>query len=157
MSNRVLWQIVRSDGRVEGPWQTTNLRTSDGINYQANLMGNRFNGSGATDACIHIGLTENTDAPASGNTNLVGESLMSNGLSRTTGTYSHTADASSYTLSADFFYTGASTVTIAKECLASGITNVDTSLDTHFAITAISPVAVLNSNDTLSVAHGIFI
>lgn len=120
-------------------------------------MGAHYNGSANGDLPDHIGVTENTAAPASANTNLLGE-LAADGMSRETGTFSHTADASSYTLTASWNFTGGSTITVAKAAVASRLTDVETplSLDTHFLITLVSPVAVLDSNDTLEIQWGIF-
>jgi len=148
--NKVLTRVIRSNGSVEERIHE-NLRTNAGVNWQADHMG-----SASIAPIQNIALTEDTTTPASGMTNLVGE-LAADGLSRKTATYAHTADASTYTQSASWQYTGASTVTVARAALAYGATDLDTSADTHFLITAVSPVAVLTSNDTLEVDWGISI
>ena len=150
MNNKVLYRIIRANGKVEGPHVQSNLRTNDGINWQAAHMG-----SASIAPIRNIAVTENADAPASGDTNLLSEEAA-DGLSRTTATYSHTADASSYTQTATWQYTGGSTKTIAKAAMVHDAADTDASTDTHFVITALSPVAVLDSNDTLEIAWGIF-
>lgn len=152
MPNQVVTRVIRSDGRVESRTHE-NLRTNDGVNWQADLMGAA---ASALTAIRNIAITEDTTTPVSTMTNLVGE-LAADGLSRKTATYSHTANASTYTQSATWQYTGGSVVTAARAALAFGATDLDTSADTHFLITAISPVAVLNSNDTLEIDWGITI
>ena len=140
-----------------GEWEThsaDNLRTNVGINQQALQMGSGYDGAAAGSLYKQIAITQNTDAPASADTNLIGE-VAADGLSRKTATYSHTADASSYTQTASWQNTG-STYTIAKAALCTQLTDADASADTHFAMTALSPVAVLDSNDTLEIAWGIF-
>lgn len=150
MKGSVVVTVIRAkDGSV---WQTQmpNLRVNDGLNWQSEHMG-----SSNKNPIRNIALTENSTAPASTDTNLIGE-IAANGLSRKTATYSHTANASSYTQSASWQYTGASVVTIAKAAQAHDATDTNTSADTHFVITLVSPVAVLNSNDTISVDWGVF-
>jgi hypothetical protein len=160
MSNKVIVTITRADGtkhRQEG----TNLRLNSGINWQATLMGGAGFGA-ASDWTIagrptQLCITEDTTSPSVSMTSLHAEEAA-DGLSRTTGSYTHTADQSSYTLSADWQYTGGSVKTIATAGIGSTLTSFEASisLDTHFCITAVSPVAVLNSNDTLSIDWGIF-
>ena len=146
MSNRVDFKVVKADGRVFRG-SVENLRTNAGVNWQADLMGAA---TSALTAIRNIALTEDTTTPASTMTNLVGE-LATDGLSRKTATYAHTANGSTYTQSASWQYTGGSVVTVARAAMAFGATDLDTSADTHFLITALSPVAVLNSNDTLEI------
>lgn len=152
MPNYVHYSITRSGGTGER-FVSTNLRTTAGLDWQSDLMGNS---SSALTAIRNIALTEDTTTPASSMTNLVGE-LAADGLSRKTATYSHTAGASTYTQTATWQYTGGSVVTVARAALAFGATDLNTSADTHFLITALSPVAVLNSNDTLTIAWGVTI
>jgi hypothetical protein len=158
MHNIVHWKVVRNDG-TEWEARSENLRTTDGINFQAELMGGNtgFNGTVSGALPKQLAITQDTTSPSSGQTNLWSE-LAADGLSRKTATYSHTADASSYTQTATWQYTGASTVTVATAAMASALTDVDAtaSIDTHFLITAVSPVAVLNSNDTLEIQWGVF-
>jgi hypothetical protein len=120
-------------------------------------MGNQWGDlTGTASSPIQIATTENTDAPAASDQSIDAE-LVGDGMSRKTATYSHTADASSYTQTASWQNTG-STITVAKAGLCSTLTSFETaiSLDTHFAITALAPVAVLDSNDTLEIQWGIF-
>jgi hypothetical protein len=158
MHNIVHWKIVRATG---GEWKarSPNLRTNDGINFQAELMGGDTGFDGTVTGALpkQLAVTEDTTAPSSAQTNLWAE-LAADGMSRKTATYSHTADASSYTQTASWQYTGGSTVTVATAAMASTLTDVDAtaSVDTHFLITAVSPVAVLNSNDTLEIQWGVF-
>ena len=152
MANKVDFRVVKRDGRVFSG-SVSNLRTNAGVNWQADLMGAA---TSALTAIRNIALTEDTTTPASTMTNLVGE-LAADGLSRKTATYAHTANASTYTQSASWQYTGGSVVTVARAAMAFGATDLDTSADTHFLITALSPVAVLNSNDTLEIDWGVTI
>jgi len=156
--NKIIARIQRA---TTGEWEVSsineNLRTNTGINHQAQIMGNRFNGSGVGSSPIQLAITEDTVAPAASQDSIPAE-LTADGLSRQTGTFSHTADASSYTLNASWNYTGGSTVTVAKAAQNSTLTSFEASisLDTHFVITLLSPVAVLDSGDTLTIDWGIF-
>ncbi len=155
MSGKVLVKIQRAK---TGEWEVTglndNLRTNQGINQQALQMGSGYNGSATASLYKQIALTQNTDAPAASDVSLDDE-IAADGLSRKTATYSHTADQSSYTQTATWQNSG-SVYTIAKAALCSHLTDTGLSDDTCFAVTAVSPVAVLDSNDTLSVAWGVF-
>ena len=156
MSTKVITSIQRAK---TGQWKTNpageNLRTEDGINWQADVMAGAWGDVSTTgNYPVYIAVTEDTTSPASGMTNLWAE-LAADGMSRDTGVYSHTADASSYTLTATWKNSG-SVITVATAATAFGHTNLDTSADTHFAITAVSPVAVLDSNDTLQIQWGFF-
>ena len=156
MSNKVITSIQRAK---TGQWEVNpvgkNLRTEDGINWQADVMAGAWGDVSVTgNYPVRIAVTEDTTSPASGMTNLWAE-LAADGMSRDTGTYSHTADASSYTLTATWKNTG-SVITVATAAAAFGFTNANDSTDTHFAITAVSPVAVLDSNDTLQIQWGFF-
>ena len=147
--NKVVYRLVRArDGSVVTS-ECYNLRTSDGATWQANQMA-----GSPTTIIRHISLTSNTATPVSADTNLVGE-LAADGLSRKTGTLTYTAGASRYTLDATWQYTGGSVLTVAKAAIASAITDLNSSADTHFVITALSPVAVMDSNDTLTINWGI--
>jgi hypothetical protein len=149
MHNRVLWTVTRAKDGSTRELTSENLRTNDGVNWQANHMGNS-----AITAINYIAITENTASPASGNTNLLAEE-SADGLARALATFSHTADQSLYTLTRAFQYTGGSTKTIAKAAVAAAATDLDTSADTHFLITLVSPLAVLDSNDTLQIQWGV--
>lgn len=156
MSNIVITTIQRAK---TGEWEVNsvgeNLRTNDGINWQAAVMAGAWGDVSTTgNYPVYVAVTEDTTTPASGMTNLWAE-LAADGMSRDTGVYSHDADASSYTLTATWQNSG-SVTTVATAAAAFGHTNLDTSADTHFAITAVSPVAVLDSSDTLQIQWGFF-
>jgi len=153
--NKVITRIQRAKtGKWDIVAEGENVRTETGINQQALQMGSGYDGTASGTLYTQIALTQDTTTPASGMTNLWAE-IAADGLSRKTATYSHTADASSYTQTASWQNTG-STYTIATAALATTLTDANDSTDTHFAITAVSPVAVLDSNDTLEIQWGIF-
>lgn len=160
MSNKVIVTVTRADG-TQDVRENTNLRLNSGINWQATLMGGAGFGAASNWTIggrpTQIAVTQDTTSPAASMTSLIGEETA-DGMSRTTGSYTHTANQSSYTLSATWQYTGGSVVTIATAGVGSTLTSFEAgiSLDTHFVITAVAPVAVLNSNDTLSIDWGIF-
>jgi hypothetical protein len=160
MKNPVFHRVIKHSGSWTDWAEGTNLRTQDGINWQAEEMGGDTGFDDAGDNAerpLMIAITENTVAPAASDTSILAEETA-DGLSRLTGTYSHTADQSSYTRTAAWQYTGGSVKTIAKAamCTLSERTLATNSADTHFVITALSPVAVLDSNDTLEIQWGIF-
>jgi hypothetical protein len=148
MNNQVIVRVIRANGETTESIQP-NLRLNNGINWQVNHM---FNTS--IEPAKNIAITENATAPSAASTDLPGE-LAADGLSRTTATFSHTADQSLATLSATWQYTGGSVVTVAKAAIVTAAADLGTSADTHFAMTAVSPVAVLSSNDTLAIDWGI--
>ena len=158
--NPVFHRIVKADGSWSDWQEGTNLRTNVGINWQAEEMGGDTGFDDAGDNAerpLMVAVTENTASPAASDTSLLAE-MTTDGMSRITGTYSHTADASSFTRTAAFQYTGGSTVTVAKAgmCTLSERTLATNSADSHFVVTALSPVAVLDSNDTVEIQWGIF-
>jgi len=160
MKNPVFHRVIKSDGRYSDWNEGTNLRVNEGINWQAELMGGDtgFDGTGTASRPKQIAVTENTDAPAASDTSIDAE-LAADGMSRKTATYSHTADQSSYTQTASWQYTGGSVITVAKAGMMSSLTippGAAASFDTMFVSTALSPVAVLDSNDTLEIQWGIF-
>jgi hypothetical protein len=149
MHNKVFVTVTRAkDGKVTTNYHS-NLRTNIGVNWQANHSINT-----AIESARNIAISSRATAPASADTDLKGE-LAANGLSRKTATFSHTADQSLATLSASWKYTGGSVVTIQKAAVATAPTDLGTSADTHFLITAVSPVAVLDSNDTIAIDWGV--
>jgi hypothetical protein len=100
-------------GHVKQPWSYhPNLRTTAGINWQADVMGN----SSQPASARYIALTEDSGAPAAGDTTLTSE-LAVEGLSRALGTYAHTGGATSYTISNTFTKSGGSARTINKMAL----------------------------------------
>lgn len=96
-ANQVHAMIIRKDGSVEDLGVANNLRTTAGLDWQADVMGN----SSQPAAARFIGLTTNTGAPAAGDTTLTGE-IATGGLTRTAGTYAHTPGATSYTITANW-------------------------------------------------------
>lgn len=150
MDNKVIVRVIRANGQVEESVQP-NLRLNNGINWQVHHM---FDAGNETEACANIAVTENTSAPSATTLDLPGE-LAADGLSRETGTFSHTADQSLATLSVEWKYTGGGTVTIAKAALVTAAVDLGTSADTHFAMTLVTPNAILDSNDSLAIDWGI--
>jgi len=104
--NKVNHRVLKADGSVSDWNESTNLRTDDGENWQAELMGGDtgFDGTGTASRPKQIAVTENTDAPAASDSSIAAE-LAADGMSRKTATYSHTADESSYTQTASWQYT----------------------------------------------------
>jgi hypothetical protein len=149
MKNHVLVRVIKADtGETLESWHK-NLRTNIGLNWQV-----EHSIDTAQAAIRNIALSSRATAPVSADTDLKGE-LAADGLSRKTGDFAHTADQSLATLSESWKYTGGSTLTLQKAAVAFHATDDGTSSDTHFLITAISPVAVLDSNDTIAIDWGI--
>lgn len=143
IGNRMYWRVERTDGTVE-EWSNKNLRLATGIDWQVAKM---FEATGGT--MNQMALTEDTTTPQSDLTQLASE-LSSDGLSRQTVTVTSTTSVSKVTLTATWQYTGGSTVTLANASVCSNLTVDEQSTDSHFLMAAISPVAVLDSNDTFS-------
>lgn len=95
--NQVHAVIRRADGTVENLGVSINLRTTAGLDWQADVMGNATQPVSAR----WIALTTNTTAPAAGDTTLAGE-ITTGGLGRVAGTYAHTPGATSYTITASW-------------------------------------------------------
>jgi len=150
MENKVLITVTKAKTGEVSTAVCRNLRTDIGVNWQAI----RSIGDADIEAARNIALSSRATAPSSADTDLKGE-LAADGLSRKTGSYSHTADQSLATLSESWQYTGGSTVTVKKAAIATAPTDLGTSADTHFLITAVSPVAVLDSNDTIAIDWGV--
>ena len=150
MENKVLITVTKAKTGKISTAVCRNLRTDIGVNWQAI----RSIGDADIEAARNIALSSRATAPASGDTDLKGE-LAADGLSRKTGSYSHTADQSLATLSESWQYGGASVVTITKAAIATAATDLGSSADTHFLITAVSPVAVLDSADTIAIDWGV--
>ena len=156
--NVVISRVIRADGSYSEWGIGTNLRVNDGINWQAELMGGDTGfGSLSTNRPKQIAVTEDTAAPAASDSSILAE-LAADGMSRQTATFTHTADQSSYTQTLALQYTGGSTITVAKAGMMSNATlpAQPASFDTMFVETALSPVAVLDSNDTVEIQWGIF-
>ena len=138
--NQVHAAIIRKDGTVENLGIATNLRTTAGLNWQADVMGNATQPVSAR----WIGLTTNATAPAAGDTTLTGE-IAAGGLSRAVGTYAHTADATSYTIQATWTATATHTA-VAK----AGLFNASSAGTMAFE-TLLNATATLASGDQLQV------
>lgn len=122
------------------------LRTDAGKDFQSRVMGDTAStGTGAYAAANYVGLTENTGAPAAGDTTLTGE-LTASGLGRAQGTYAHTAGASSYTITKAFTSSDATTRTIHKAALFNA-----SSAGTMPFESALPADAILVSGDTLTI------
>ena len=149
MINKVFVRVIRAKDGFEEVTECKNLRTNIGVNWQVNHMH-----SASIEPAANLAISSRATAPTSADTDLKGEQAA-DGLSRQTGTFSHTADQSLATLSAAWKYTGGSVLTIQKAAVATAAVDLGTSADTHFLITAVSPVAVLDSNDTIAIDWGI--
>ena len=79
-----------------------NLRTTAGGDWQASVMGNT---SAPPATCNYIALSNDSTAPAVGDTSVASE-IVSNGLSRAQGTYAHTGGTASFTVQKVFNATG---------------------------------------------------
>jgi hypothetical protein len=146
---KVIVRVIRANGQIEES-EHKNLRLDNGVNWQVHHM---FEAGAETEACANIAVTENSSAPSADTLDLPGE-IAADGLSRETGTFSHTPDQSLATLSVEWKYTGGG-VTIAKAALATAAVDLGTSADTHFAMTLVTPNAILDSNDSLAIDWGI--
>jgi hypothetical protein len=76
------------------------LRTNAGRDFQSRVMGDGTEvnaGTGNMRPADFLAITENSDAPAAGDTALTGE-LSGGGLERSQATYSHSAASTTYTL-----------------------------------------------------------
>lgn len=138
--NQVHAAIFRADGTVENLGIATNLRTTAGLDWQADVMGN----STQPAAARFIGLTTNATAPAAGDTTLTSE-ITTGGLGRVAGTYAHTPGATSYTITAS--WTASATQTnVAKAGLFTA-----SSAGTMAFETLLNATATLASGDQLQV------
>lgn len=138
--NEVHAVIFRKDGTVEDLGVSTNLRTTAGLNWQADVMGHTTQPAEAQ----YIGLTTNTGAPAAGDTTLTGE-ISTGGLGRAQGTYAHTPDATSYTITAS--WTASATHTAVHKA---GLFNASSGGTMAFT-TNLNADATLASGDQLQV------
>jgi len=125
------------DGTVFYDQTFHNLRTNAGINWQYGQM------AGSTAAvCTYIALSNSGATPAATDTALASE-ITTNGLARANGTASHSANATSYTISYTFTATG------AQAAQNAGILNASSSGTLCFENT-FSQVS-MQSGDTLAV------
>jgi hypothetical protein len=95
--NTVHAVIVRANGAIEDLGVSTNLRTTAGIDWQADVMGHSTQPSEAQ----WIALTTDTATPAAGDTTLAGE-ITTGGLDRAQGAYTHTSGVASYKITKTF-------------------------------------------------------
>lgn len=124
-----------------------NLVTNAGLNWLADIMGNTS--TPAVNAqCNYIGLTNTAITPAAGDTTLSGE-IVANGLSRAQGTYTHSANATTYTIAKTFTATG------AQSAQAGAVFTAASSGTMCFEDTFTA--ASLQTNDTLTVTWTITI
>lgn len=114
------------------------LETTAGLDWQAQVMADT---SAAPATCNYLALTATAITPAVGDTSLSGE-ITTNGLARAQGAYSHTAGASSYSVSHTWTATGAQTAD------AAGMFNASSSGTMCFENTFSS--VSLQSGDTLT-------
>ena len=127
--------------------QSWNLVTNAGLNWLADIMGNTSTPSVNTQ-CNYIALTNTAITPAAGDTTLSGE-ITTNGLQRAQGTYAHTSNATTYTISKTFTATG------TQSAQAGGVFTASSGGTMCFEDTFTS--ATLATSDTLSVTWTITI
>jgi len=118
-----------------------NLVTNAGLNWLADIMSNTSTPSVNTQ-CNYIALTNTAITPGATDTTLSGE-IVTNGLQRAQGTYTHTANATTYTISKTFTATG------AQSAQAGGVFTASSGGTMCFEDT-FSP-ATLATSDTLQV------
>lgn len=126
------------------------MRTNAGANWQADTMGQTTGsgiGTGAFAPANYIAVTENATSPSASDTTLTSE-LATDGLSRAQGAYSHTSNATSYTVSKTFTATGSRV--IAKAALFNA-----SSTGTMAFESLVSPTASVANGDQLTVTFTI--
>lgn len=124
------------------------MRTSAGLDFEANLLGNPANnGTGAFAPASYIAVSTDTNAAQSSDIALPGE-ITSGSLSRTLATFAHTPGTSSYTLSA--LFVADHSVTLAKL----GVYNAPVG-GTLFLETLLTNQATLNSGDQLTITENV--
>jgi hypothetical protein len=127
---------------------TTNLVTNAGLNWLADIMSNTSTPSVNAQA-NYIGLTNSVITPAVSDTTLAGE-IAANGLARAQGTYTHSANATTYTIAKTFTCTTAPQAAQAGAVFTAASNGAMVFEDTFTA-------ASLQVNDTLSVTWTITI
>jgi hypothetical protein len=131
--------------------QSMNLVTNAGLNWLADIMSNTT--TPAVNAqCNYIGLSNGAGVPAATDTALattVGAEIAANGLSRAQATYTHSANATTYTLAKTFTASGAQSAQAGAVFTAASVGTMCFE-DTFTA-------ASLQANDTLSVTWTITI
>lgn len=100
-------------GTLAGVWGAE-LRTNDGRDHQSRTSYDTASNATATYAALnYIGITENSTAPAAGDTSLTGE-LTTQGLGRAQAAYAHTNGTNTVVLTKTFTITATPTRTPAK-------------------------------------------
>lgn len=138
--NTVEFVVRDADGNLKQTGISTNLRTTVGADWQADVMGN----STQPVSARWIALTVNTGAPAAGDTTLTGE-ITTGGLARAVGTYAHTASTASYTITLTFTASATHTA-VHKAGLFTAITGGILVFETNLS----SDVSLV-SGDTLTI------
>jgi hypothetical protein len=118
-----------------------NLVVNAGLNWLADIMGKTTTPSVNTQ-CNYIALTNTAITPGASDTTLSGE-ITSNGLARAQGTYTHTANATTYTISNVF------TATAPQAAQAGAVLTAASGGTMCFEDTFTA--ASLQTNDTLTV------
>lgn len=112
------------------------MRHSAGIDFQSRVMLDPAStGTGAYASATYIGVTENSTAPAMGDTVLTGE-LTGFGLQRQQGTYAHTNGTSTTTLTKTLTSSDSTTRTLAKGGLFNAATAGSMPFSTLLPVTA---------------------
>lgn len=100
-------------GTLAGVWGAE-LRTSAGVDHQSRVMfDTASNATGSYAAANYVALTENSTAPALGDTTLSSE-LVGEGLSRAQATYAHTNGTTTTALTKTFTMSSGTSRTINK-------------------------------------------
>lgn len=120
-----------------------NIVTNAGLNWLADQM-SKTTAPSDTGQCNWIALTTSAFTPGAGDTTLSGE-MTTLGMSRTKGTYTHSANATTYTIANIFTATG--TVTALQ---AGGVFTASTGGTMCFEDT-FTPATLTQSGDTISV------
>lgn len=139
-------------GSLAGAWGAE-LRTSAGVDHQSRVMfDTASNGTGNYAAANYIALTENSVAPALGDTSLAGElNSPGGGLNRSQATYAHTNGTNTTTLTKTFTKNAsdggaADTRTIAKAGLLTALV-----IGTLTFATLVTPTAPMVSGDSVAI------
>jgi len=126
---------------------THNLVTNAGLNWLADIMANTSTPAVNTQ-CNFIALTNTAITPGATDTTLSGE-IVANGLSRAQGTYTHSSNATTFTIAKTFTATG------AQSAQAGAVFTASSAGTMCYEDTFTS--ATLATNDTLSVTWTITI
>jgi len=100
LQNHVAFTVRDKNGRIKEIVETTNIITNAGIDWLADALGNA-SGSPAN----YVAVSTDTATPLATDTTLTSE-LTVDGLSRASGTYSHTTAVRSYSIEKIFSVTG---------------------------------------------------